>query len=135
MHATTTSSAAGQHVAGTSADSWWAICLCAAWCGTCRDYRSLFDALALEHPQVRFLWVDVEDEDDLVGELDVETFPTLLIADGAQALFLGPLLPQAPVLSRLLANLRAGEGARAGGGVEAQAVFERIRAAHGGAMR
>ena len=25
---------------------WWAVCLCAGWCGTCRDYRALFDALA-----------------------------------------------------------------------------------------
>ena len=22
---------------------WWAVCLCAAWCGTCGIYRPLFD--------------------------------------------------------------------------------------------
>ena len=41
---------------------WWAVCLCAGWCGTCRDYRALFDALAQAHPEVRFEWVDIEDE-------------------------------------------------------------------------
>ena len=77
------------------------MCLCAGWCGTCCDYRALFDALAQAHPEVRFEWVDIEDESELAGDLDVETFPTLLIADGRKAHFLGPLLPQAAVLERL----------------------------------
>ena len=113
-------------------DGWWAVCLCAAWCGTCGIYRPLFDELARAHPDVRFEWVDIEDESDLAGDLDVETFPTLLIADGQRALFLGPLLPQAPVLARLLTSLQAAAPGRgAGAGAEAQGVFERVRAARG----
>ena len=110
---------------------WWAVCLCAAWCGTCGIYRPLFDELARAHPDVRFEWVDIEDESELAGDLDVETFPTLLIADGERALFLGPLLPQAPVLARLLASLQAAAPGSAGPGGEAQQVFERVRAARG----
>lgn len=110
---------------------WWAVCLCAAWCGTCGIYRPLFDELARAHPDVRFEWVDIEDESDIAGDLDVETFPTLLIADGERALFLGPLLPQAPVLARLLASLQATAPGSAGPGGEAQQVFERVRAARG----
>jgi len=107
---------------------WWVVCLCAGWCSVCRDYRALFDGLAAAHPQARFEWVDVEDEEALAGDLDVETFPTLLIADGRRARFLGPLLPQAPVLERLLASLQDGAGG-AGAPGEAQGVFERVRAA------
>lgn len=110
---------------------WWAVCLCANWCGTCRDYRAIFDALAQDHPGVRFEWVDIEDESELAGDLDVETFPTLLIADGVHARFLGPLLPQSPVLARLLSSLQAGQGGQ-GAGAEAQEVFARVRAARGG---
>jgi thiol-disulfide isomerase/thioredoxin len=110
---------------------WWAVCLCANWCSTCRDYRPLFDELARVHPGVRFEWVDIEDESEIVGDLDVETFPTLLIADGRRALFLGPLLPQAPVLARLLGSLQAGAAGASGAGGEAQEVFERVRAARG----
>ena len=109
---------------------WWAVCLCANWCGTCREYRPIFDDLAVAHPQMRFVWVDIEDESELAGDLDVETFPTLLIADGARARFLGPLLPQAAVLTRLLASLQAAPGS--GAGQEAQEVFERVRAAQAG---
>lgn len=108
---------------------WWAVCLCAAWCGTCGIYRPLFDELARAHPDVRFEWVDIEDDAELAGDLDVETFPTLLIADGARALFLGPLLPQAPVLARLLTSLQAAVPGGAGAGADAQDVFERVRAA------
>ncbi|WP_246072807.1 thioredoxin family protein [Extensimonas perlucida] len=112
------------------ARGWWAICLCAAWCGTCGSYRSVFDALARAHPQVRFEWVDIEDEAELVDDLDVETFPTLLLADGRTARFLGPLLPQAGALAQLLARLPHEPGASAG--PEAQAMFERVRAARVG---
>ena len=112
------------------ASNWWAVCLCADWCGTCRDYRAIFDALALAHPGVRFVWVDIEDESEVAGELDVETFPTLLIADGQTVRFLGPLLPQAAVLSRLLESLQKGQGSGRAD-PQAQAVFERVRVAHG----
>ena len=117
-------------LATTASSGWWAVCLCAAWCGTCGVYRPLFDELDRAHPGVRFEWVDIEDDSDIAGDLDVETFPTLLIADGQRALFLGPLLPQAPVLARLLASLQAAPGG-AGAGAEAQDVYERVRAARG----
>ena len=118
--------------AAATPGDWWAVCLCAAWCGTCGIYRPLFDELARAHPDVRFEWVDIEDESDLGGDLVVETVPTLLIADGERALFLGPLLPQAPVLARLLASLQsATPGSGAGAGADAQGVFERVRAARG----
>lgn len=113
-----------------AASGWWVVCLCADWCGTCRDYRALFDALAPAYPGVRFVWVDIEDEADVAGDLDVETFPTLLIADGQTARFLGPLLPQAGVLSRLIESLQADQGS-ARADPQAQTVFERVRTAHG----
>lgn len=110
--------------------TWWVVCLCAQWCRVCGEYQALFGALAQAHPEARFVWVDVEDEEDMLGDLDVETFPTLLIADGQWARFLGPLLPQAPVLARLLASLQGAAPAAAAVSPQAQAVFERIRAAH-----
>jgi hypothetical protein len=35
---------------------------------------------------VRWEWLDVEDREDLVDDVDVETFPTLLIGQGARFL-------------------------------------------------
>jgi thioredoxin 1 len=83
----------------------WVICLCADWCGLCRDYGVVFAEAALRHPGSRFVWLDIEDEAELVGDLEVETFPTLLIADADGTRFLGPLTPHAQTLFRLLDSL------------------------------
>ena len=77
-------------------------CLCAQWCGTCRDYRPLFEQLQAEFGAARFAWVDVEDEADLVDPIDVEDFPTLLIASEGQARFFGTLTPHLETLRRLV---------------------------------
>ncbi|MBS0343517.1 MAG: thioredoxin family protein [Proteobacteria bacterium] len=85
-------------------DALWVVCLCAEWCGTCRDYRPLIEEVARSHPQMRFAWVDVEDHSDIADEFDVETFPTILVAGRDGTRFLGPLLPHAETLSRMLSS-------------------------------
>lgn len=80
------------------------ICLCAAWCGTCREYAPLFEQVAAAHPQLAFRWVDIEDEADALGDLDIDTFPTLVVGAGAVQ-FAGPVLPQAGQIERLLKSL------------------------------
>lgn len=77
-------------------------CLCAAWCGTCSDYRATFEAVAGEMPGVRRHWIDIEDEADALGSIDVDDFPTLLIGRGTEVLFFGPITPQPATLERLL---------------------------------
>ena len=83
-------------------------CLCAQWCRTCDAYRDTLAAtraaMRLGHPDraTRFVWVDIEDESELVGDLDIEDFPTLLLARGDHVLFFGPVLPHAQTLDRLV---------------------------------
>ena len=77
-------------------------CLCAEWCGVCREYRPRFEQLQARFPGVQFLWIDVEDEADLLHPLDVENFPTLLLAAGDQPRFFGTLTPQIETLERLI---------------------------------
>jgi thiol-disulfide isomerase/thioredoxin len=79
-------------------------CLCAQWCGTCRDYQPLFTQLQAELPQTRFMWVDVEDESELVDPVEVENFPTLLIARHGKPLFFGTATPHLETLKRLIQN-------------------------------
>ena len=55
-------------------------------------------------PEVRFAWVDVEDEADLVDPIEVENFPTLLIARGDTPLFFGTVTPHLVTLERLVRN-------------------------------
>ncbi len=85
----------------------WIVCLCADWCGLCRDYEAVFAHMASRYPAFRFAWLDIEDQSDLVGDIDVETFPTVLMADAQGMRFFGPLMPQANTLARLLDSLQS----------------------------
>lgn len=84
----------------------WVVCLCADWCGLCRDYQVVMAQMAGRYPAFRFAWLDIEDQAELVGDIDVETFPTVLMADAQGTRFFGPLTPQANTLARLLDSLQ-----------------------------
>ena len=90
----------------------WLVVLCAEWCGTCRDYRAVLDQVVQDHPGWRGAWIDIEDQADLVEDLDVETFPTVLIYEQAPGpgesdhlFFFGPMLPHLGTLSRQMTLL------------------------------
>jgi len=108
MHSTTLNADNRAEVAAALAqDRLIVACLCAAWCGTCSSYRATFEELAMKHPEKYFLWVDIEDHADLVGDLDVENFPTLLIQRHENVAFFGTMLPDPNVANRLIETLAA----------------------------
>ncbi|MET0382220.1 MAG: thioredoxin domain-containing protein [Burkholderiaceae bacterium] len=92
-------------------------CLCAQWCRTCGAYRDTLvaarDAMRRARPdaELRFVWVDIEDESELIGDLDVEDFPTLLLARADRVLFFGPVMPHAQTLDRLVRSALDGSAA------------------------
>lgn len=84
--------------------------LCAQWCGTCRDYLPLFERQRERFADsARFAWVDVEDHDEVMGHLDVENFPTLMIARGDEVLFYGTVTPHEQTLARLVQSALDGD--------------------------
>jgi thiol-disulfide isomerase/thioredoxin len=91
-----------QLAASFGSDRWIVACLCAAWCGTCGGYRTAFDALAARHPDKTFVWIDIEDQAEVVGDLDVDNFPTLLLQKGDTVAFFGTTLPDAALAERLV---------------------------------
>ena len=103
-------------------------CLCAQWCGSCRDYRSTFDEVAGAFPEMRFVWIDIEDEADLVDPVEVENFPTLLIASAAGPLFFGPLTPHKETLVRLLRAHADASGGPVLPDADLQGLVRRLRA-------
>jgi thioredoxin 1 len=80
----------------------WVACLCADWCGSCRDYRQRFDQVAQSFPQAQFVWIDIEDEADAVDPIEVDNFPTLLVQVDGQVRFFGSITPQLETLQRLI---------------------------------
>ncbi len=95
-------------VSGTAVDGndeLLVVCLCAAWCKTCAEFRDTFDTLSRSYPGAGFVWLDVEDDSALVGDIDIENFPTLAVFRGATPLFYGVTMPQEGVVARTLASL------------------------------
>jgi thiol-disulfide isomerase/thioredoxin len=93
----------------TSAPSLLVACLCAQWCGTCTEYQPLFTQLQADFPGARFVWVDVEDEADLVDPIEVENFPTVLISQAGQPRFFGTVTPHLETLRRLIQSSSAAD--------------------------
>jgi thioredoxin-like negative regulator of GroEL len=93
---------------GPGAADWSVVCLCAGWCRTCDAYRPDLTALAARVGDARFVWLDVEDDVDWIADLDIETFPTVLVLAQRTPLFFGVMPPQIAVLERTLQALRDG---------------------------
>ena len=91
-----------QLASALASDRWVIACLCAGWCDVCKQYRAGFDALAAQFPEHQFVWIDIEDQADLVGDLDVENFPTVLIQKQDIVTFYGTMLPEPRLIARLL---------------------------------
>jgi len=108
-------------------------CLCADWCHVCCDYQSSFAlvkaAIQADHPQARFVWLDIEDEADLLYPLEVDDFPTLLIAVGNAPRFFGPLTPHWQTLERLVRSMADNAAGRALPDPALSAVLARIQSA------
>lgn len=114
--------------AALDGDGWVVACLCAAWCGTCSSYRAAFEALAARHPDKTFVWIDIEDQADVVGDLDVENFPTLLLQRRDKVAFFGTMLPDPSLADRLVqaqALLPDEELARLAGSSEERRTWQR----------
>jgi len=80
-------------------------CLCATWCKTCGEFRDTFDRLSRAHAGAKFVWIDVEEDSAIVGDIEIDNFPTLAVFRGDKPLFYGVTMPQEGVVARTLASL------------------------------
>jgi len=87
-------------------DEFLVICLCAEWCGVCRDYKPAFLTLTTQFPDTRFCWFDIEERADDLGELDIENFPMIIIRRHRWVLFYGAIQPRLSHLKKLIGTFK-----------------------------
>ena len=94
----------------TKAASLTVYCLCAAWCRTCDSYKKVFEDFGRDNAErANLVWVDIEDSNEAMEDVEVENFPSLLIAKAQEVYFFGPVVPYTPVLSRLVEQYSGSE--------------------------
>jgi thioredoxin 1 len=87
----------------------WVVCLCAEWCHICRVLRPRIAAVETRSTSaMQLIWVDVEDHADLLGDLEVETFPTYLIGRNNEVLLYAPGPTRLDALTEFIAPYAAG---------------------------
>jgi hypothetical protein len=85
-------------------EAWIVACLCAQWCGICRGWHDAFRALAAEGllPGARWLWVDIEQQADALGDFEPENFPVLAVQRGERLLYCATLPQQSANWRRMI---------------------------------
>lgn len=81
-------------------------CYCADWCETCKQYHDDFQTLSQQFPNHLFVWIDIEDTPELLDDIDIDNFPTLLIQHRTHHYFFGVMLPHIQHLHRLIQTIQ-----------------------------
>ena len=81
------------------------ISMCAGWCHTCAEFRQALERIAAERRNAQFVWLDIEDDHELCGDIDVENFPTLAVFRGDVPVHFGVSLPHQATVARLIDQL------------------------------
>jgi thioredoxin 1 len=51
----------------------------APWCGPCRQFTPVFEALSESHPGIVFAKINTEDQQEIAGHFQIRSIPTLMV--------------------------------------------------------
>lgn len=74
----------------------------APWCGPCRGFAPVFEAVAKEHPDLVFGKLNTQEEADLRNELGIQYIPTLMVYRDGILLYKDAESPPREVLEELI---------------------------------
>jgi thioredoxin 1 len=57
----------------------------APWCGPCKAVAPVLEALAAEHPGVKFVKLDIDGNPAVASRLGILSIPTVTVFDGGEA--------------------------------------------------
>jgi thioredoxin 1 len=79
----------------------------APWCGPCRSFAPTFEKVADANPDMAFVKVNTEQEQELAAHFQIRSIPTLMVFREKVMLFSQPgVLPES-ALTKLLTEVKA----------------------------
>lgn len=60
----------------------------ASWCGPCRRFAPVFEAVSNKHPEVIFAKIDTEAEQEIAASFEVMSIPTLAVIKEGDIIFM-----------------------------------------------
>ena len=79
----------------------------AEWCGPCRSFAPVYEKLSEEHPDIVFGKVDTEAEQELAGQFQIRSIPTLMAFRDKIGVFSQPGALPEDVLADLISQINA----------------------------
>ena len=79
----------------------------APWCGPCRMFGPVFEKAATVNPDLVFAKLNTQDEQQLAGELGIQSIPTLMIFRDGILLFRQPGALPEQALTDIIGQVRA----------------------------
>ena len=79
----------------------------APWCGPCKSFAPVFEAVATENPDVKFVKVNTDEEGALAGHFGIRSIPTLMIFRERVILYAEAGALPAPALDEVLGKAKA----------------------------
>ncbi|MCK5662577.1 MAG: thiol reductase thioredoxin [Thiotrichaceae bacterium] len=74
----------------------------APWCGPCKGFAPVYEELSEKYPDLVFAKVNTEDEQQLAGEFQIRSIPTLMIFREQIILFSQPGALQGSQLEQVI---------------------------------
>lgn len=79
----------------------------APWCGPCRNFAPVFEAASEAHPDIRFVKINTEEEQDLANAFRIRSIPTLMVFREQVMLFNQAGALSAPQIEQLIGQIKS----------------------------
>jgi len=79
----------------------------APWCGPCRSFAPIFEAAAEANPDVKFVKINTEEQQELAGHFQIRSIPTLMVLRDQIIIFAQPGVMPESALDKLLDEVKA----------------------------
>lgn len=79
----------------------------APWCGPCRGFAPVFEAVSEKNPEIVFAKVNTDKEQELAGHFGIRSIPTLMVFREGVMIFSQPGALPASALDSLITQAQA----------------------------